>query len=378
MSGTVPNDISGPPSSETLNHLDDILRSPSFASSKRCQEFLRYVVRETVEGRAHSIKERVIAQEVFGRGVHFEPGEDSLVRVKAREVRKRLAEYYNSAPDSTLKIELPLGGYVPRIQPSVKQVPPAVVVIEPVAVKDKSSLSRRRLFWMIGGSAGALGAAAILPPLLARRSVSDLFWRPVFATKRPLLIFVPVLMNNGELTDRVGLGTAVAVSSAADFLTKHGCPYHLRFGADLTFSQLREQPSLLLGGFTSDWTLRLTRGLRFNLVRNASGPGGGVLDTHTKQLWGPIVPHNGYADQDYAIVCRLFDANSGQIVLIAAGVTTFGTASAAAVFFDTELLAKLVSQAPAHWDSKNFQAVIHISIIGATSSSPDFVSTYFW
>src|ERR1700678_2690966 len=150
MSGTVPNDISGPPSSETLNHLDDILRSPSFASSKRCQEFLRYVVRETVEGRAHSIKERVIAQEVFGRGVHFEPGEDSLVRVKAREVRKRLADYYNSAPDSTLKIELPLGGYVPRILPSVKPVPPAAVVIEPVEAKDKSSLSRRRLLWMIG------------------------------------------------------------------------------------------------------------------------------------------------------------------------------------------------------------------------------------
>src|ERR1700761_3447195 len=167
MSAAVPNDISVPLSSETLNHLDEILRSSSFASSKRCQEFLRYVVRETIEGRADSIKERVIAQEVFGRGDHFEPGEDSLVRVKAREVRKRLADYYNCAPDSTLKIELPLGGYVPRIQPSVRPVPTiAAATIEPVEITHKSSLSRRKLFWMIGGSAGALGAAALVPPLI--------------------------------------------------------------------------------------------------------------------------------------------------------------------------------------------------------------------
>ena len=378
MSDVLPNEISAQASSETLNHLDDILRSPSFASSKRCQEFLRYVVRETVEGRAASIKERVIAQEVFGRGVHFEPGEDSLVRVKAREVRKRLADYYNCTPDSTIRIELPLGGYVPRIQPSVKAMPPAEVAVEPREEIAKSSPNRRQLLWMIGGSAGALGAAALLPRLLVHHPALDLFWRPIFATKRPLLLFIPVLLTDGELTDRVGMGTALAISSAANFLTRHDYPYHLRFGADLTFSQLREQPSLLLGGFSSDWTLRMTRGLRFNLVQNQNGPGGTVLDTQTRQVWGPIVPNNGYADQDYAILCRLFDANSGQIVLIAAGVTTFGTASAASVFFDPELFSKLVSQAPANWETKNFQAVIHISIIGATPSSPHFVSTYFW
>jgi hypothetical protein len=273
-------------------------------------------------------------------------------------VRKRLADYYNCAPDSTLKIELPLGGYVPRIQPSVKALPLVAPAIEPVEEKDKSSLSRRQLFWMIGGSAGALGAAALLPPLLVHHSPLDLFWRPIFATKRPLLLFIPVLTNNGELTDRVGIGTAVAISSAADFLTRHGYPYHLRFGADLTFSQLRE---------------------RFHLVRNQNGRGGGgVVDTQTGQSWGPIVTNNGYADQDYAILCRLFDANSGQIVLVAAGVTTFGTASAASVFFDPELLAKLVNHAPPHWDTKNFQAIIHISIIGSTPSSPHFVSTCFW
>src|SRR5215469_14339939 len=106
---------------ETLEHLESVLQSPSFASSKRCQEFLHFVVRELVEGRGDAIKERTIAVEVFGKGLRFDPGSDSLVRVKAREVRKRLAEYYESVPDAPLRIELPVGSYIPSIRATEAQ-----------------------------------------------------------------------------------------------------------------------------------------------------------------------------------------------------------------------------------------------------------------
>src|SRR5215469_6990526 len=110
-----------PSSSDTLEHLEEILQSPSFASSRRCQEFLRYVVGEVLEGRADSIKERSIAVDVFGKGLRFDPGSDSLIRVKAREVRKRLTEYYESVPDSPLRIELPVGSYIPSIRATEAQ-----------------------------------------------------------------------------------------------------------------------------------------------------------------------------------------------------------------------------------------------------------------
>jgi hypothetical protein len=384
QAGNAMPDVSG---RDVLAQLNAILESSAFRSSKRCQEFLRYVVTATVEGKAESLKERNIAVEVFGKGIQFEPGEDSLVRVKAREVRRRLAEYYESAPNSTFNISIPLGGYAPEIRP-VKILKTAVTdsaelaqQVQPVQ-QDAKPIGRRRFLWLAGGVLGAAGIAAGFIDSYHRRSPLDSFWQPIFDTKIPLLIFIPILEvanGDGALSDRVGLGTTVAATRCAKFLTERHYPFNLRLGSDLTYLQLREQPSLLLGGFSSGWTEQMTRGLRFTLVRNYGGlPGAYVVDTQTKQAWGPIRAVNGYANEDYAILCRLFDAATGQIVLIAAGLTTFGTESASAYFTDFSLFAKLVEQAPKSWQGKNFQAVIQISIMETTPSAPRIVASYFW
>jgi hypothetical protein len=382
---------------DTLEQLEVVLQSPAFAQSPRCQDFLRFVVRELVEGRADSIKESTIALEVFGKGVRFDPGSDSLVRVRAREVRKRLAEYYESTSDAPLMIELPVGSYVPVLRatgtlpgsvlPNLKMPvsPPEMGRME--GAPEEVSLAapkfgRRRALWLLGGSLGA--CAAITATLSSRspHSSLDLLWRPIFAKGEPLLIFIPLLPQKGEgaeITDRVGMGTTAVVGQAAQYLTKTHHPYRLRFGADLTFSQLREQPSLLLGGFSSQWTLRMTHGLRFNLLGyDPNQKDAYVVDTQTGQKWGPVNAVNGFADHDYSLLCRLFDANSGQVMLIAAGITTFGTESAASFLFDDGLFSALLEKAPKDWQVKNFQAVIQTSIIGTTPSTPRVVTTYFW
>lgn len=82
--------------------------------------------------------------------------------------------------------------------------------------------------------------------------------------------------------------------------------------------------------------------------------------------------------EDYGIVCRLFDRESGQIVLVAGGITTFGTEGAARVFFDPNVFADLLKQAPPKWETKNFQAVISVSVVWTTPSSPQVVTAYFW
>ena len=367
--------------SRILEHLECICRSPFFESSKRCQQFLLYIVRETIEGRGDSIKERNIAHEVFGRGIDFEPGEDSLVRVKARELRKRLAEFYEAVPSKDLRIELPLGGYAPRIYDPSRPAAPILPHEEPALEKPKS-FKRRKLLWMLGGSMGLLGSASVWELLEeSRRTSLDRLWQPVFATKTPLVIFMPILKDreSGKLSDRVGIGPTAALRQAADFLAAHKYRYRLRFGTDLTFAQLREQPSLLLGGFSSIWTQLMTGNLRFSLLSNKDFSEQAIIDTQTKHTWRPINPtEEGYAEQDYGILCRLFDKDSGQIAMIAAGITTFGTEGAASVFFNPVSFGELIKQAPHDWENKNFEAVIRVSIIGTTPSFPQLVASYFW
>jgi len=109
-------------------HLQDILTSPAFAGSKRAQEFLQLVVEHALADRTDSLKERMIGAEMFGRPVDYDTANDAVVRVKATEVRRRLGQYYrDSAPEPSVRIDLPVGSYVPKfVWPVGKtQVPPA-------------------------------------------------------------------------------------------------------------------------------------------------------------------------------------------------------------------------------------------------------------
>lgn len=365
---------------EIVAHLDLICNSAAFAPSKRCQQFLRYIVLETLEGRGELIKERNIANDVFGKGSEFEPGEDSLVRVKAREVRKRLSDFYKLSPPDVLQIDLPVGGYFPRIycsQPSdAKNEPVHTDISQPA-----NTFSRRKLLWMLSGATGIAGGLATWQILKHHATPLERLWAPVFATKAPLVVFIPVLRDaiGGEISDRVGIGPTAALRRAADFLTEHHYPYHLRFGTDLTFAQLREQPSLLLGGFSSIWTQLMISNLRFSLVWNSDISQQSIVDTKTRQVWRAVNRTSaGYADLDYGILCRLFDKESGQIAMIAGGITTFGTEGAASVFFDPNLFDQLIKQAPKNWEEKNIEAVVRVSIIGTTPSSPQLIATNFW
>lgn len=94
-------------------------RSASFRGSRRHRQLLRHLVTRALAGQHASLKETVIAVEVFGRpAARFDPRLDTIVRVETRRLRKRLARYYaGEGRDDPLHIELPVGSYVPQFAP---------------------------------------------------------------------------------------------------------------------------------------------------------------------------------------------------------------------------------------------------------------------
>src|SRR6266702_1074677 len=105
-----------PSPEDVRRQLRNILASPAFHGSKRCQQFLEYVCEKFMEGQPGALKERTIAVEVFGRHPESDLAEDTIVRVGAREVRKRLAHYYVTPEGaaSEIRIDLPVGSYAPE------------------------------------------------------------------------------------------------------------------------------------------------------------------------------------------------------------------------------------------------------------------------
>jgi TolB-like protein len=97
------------------DHLTHVLESRPFAGSKRAQDFLRLVVGHALQGQIDSLRERMLGAEMFGRPIDYDTGNDPVVRVKAGEVRKKLAQFYSETGDvHAVRIELPSGHYAPR------------------------------------------------------------------------------------------------------------------------------------------------------------------------------------------------------------------------------------------------------------------------
>ncbi len=122
--------------------LISILDGPAFRGSPRSREFLRFVVEEALAGRQDTLKERTIGVAVLGKPPDYDTGGDSGVRVRANDVRKRLALHYDSAVSKAgIRIELPLGMYTPRFAP---------VNSQPLAVpKERAPRPPAMLFWQL-------------------------------------------------------------------------------------------------------------------------------------------------------------------------------------------------------------------------------------
>ncbi len=119
-------------------HLDEVLDSVAFAGSRRAQEFLRLIVGHALGGETALLRERMIGAEMFGRPIGYDTGSDSVVRVKASEVRKKLAQYYREIGGKPIvRIELPSGSYVPLFIFDAKQDEPQTQ--ETIAPKQPST-----------------------------------------------------------------------------------------------------------------------------------------------------------------------------------------------------------------------------------------------
>ncbi|MGA9671201.1 MAG: hypothetical protein WBQ94_18470, partial [Terracidiphilus sp.] len=201
-----------------LRELNSILSSPIFHPSKRGQQFLSYVVRHRLEGKQDRLKERTIGVDLFQRPVGYATGDDPVVRVQAGEVRRRLEQYYQANPNSSVvRIELHVGSYTPEFKwvRTDKQLAPSLPQSEPAprgtgrrkGDDQKSTQAEvplptgavraagkhRRLLWVLtaGGVVTLAGLALIGSNIYrarAHQSVLRKFWAPALSSTEPVLI----------------------------------------------------------------------------------------------------------------------------------------------------------------------------------------------
>lgn len=99
---------------EVKKELQAILSSSLVSLSLRQAKLFEYLCNKTLLGESEHIKESTLAIEVFDRSSDFDEHRDSIVRVEAHRLRKKLEKYYaDESQDKRVQIVLSPGSYVP-------------------------------------------------------------------------------------------------------------------------------------------------------------------------------------------------------------------------------------------------------------------------
>jgi len=157
---------------EERAELQAVLRSPVFARSPALSHLLSYLCEKTFAGETDQIKEYSVALDVFDRQDSFDQDTDSIVRVQANRLRKRLSEYYaRDGAAHAIQITIPVGQYVPVFQ-RIAQKPATAGASEPEKSSPPSDHPRRSLrpYWLMGAAVLLLSALIVAAFWVGKRN----------------------------------------------------------------------------------------------------------------------------------------------------------------------------------------------------------------
>ena len=425
--------VRDPSVSEVRSELRSVLASRGFRQSRSLAKLLRYICSRALVDDAGAITEYTIAVDVFGKAPDFKESKDASVRVEVHRLRKRLAEYYEAeGAEHQVQIVIPTGQYVPHFiatrsgmsedEPRPEEVPVAAeetedapVIAEalsaPVPVPDFERpaivLARNGRRWTgfiqplrYRILAAVLAVTAVVSAVLyfGRSDSLDSFWHPVFLSNSPILLCVgnleggqrpePEINPSSGITVRdfhhlasemMLVQDATTLSRFAGLLQEKGKRFRVVTQSEATFSDLQSTPAVLIGLANNDWTERLVGKLRFRLERRL--PAKLILrdrDNPSREWATDYTAPYLSLTRDYAVVVRVLDPKTEQMVVTAAGLSSLGTLAAGEFLTNPQEFQKIEAIAPKKWQKMNFELVLSTDVIRGKSGHPAIVAAHFW
>jgi hypothetical protein len=422
--------------------LSEILKSVPFRASKQSQQLLRYIVDQTLSGHVERLKERIIGTEVFGRTIDYDTNEDPIVRSRAVEVRKRLAQYYVAeGKESPIRIEIIPGSYVPNFmdigKAAVKEASRSEQVRILTAISTEKSLpatsssspnigpfvdpangavSRLHLkFWWVVATL-VLAAAGIAGYNLRPRNVVQLFWSPLLENSKPVLIYTganPVYMPSSQLIERFKtthhlsdldaggheflvpvsegekLGAGDLISMKNEFVTVGDVSANVAVASLLT--RFNHAFDLRTGEDVAFGDLRQSPAVLIGAFNNEwtlqmtgdlpfiFGSGLSIRDqTGAGHEWHPVRSSEDKVQVDYALVARLPHSRTGGVLITIAGITQCGTRAAAEFITSQQGIKDMIRLAPKTWADKNLELVLQTKVVNDIPTTPTIVAVRTW
>jgi hypothetical protein len=235
-----------------------------------------------------------------------------------------------------------------------------------------------------------------------RPNTQELFWKPVFDTPGPVLIAMgdvpdgppipaagdtngdtstPVLRaDTSHTAHTVPFADAFTMARVVGVLESRGKKVIIRKENLSSFSDLREGPVVLIGAFNNEWSIRLTRQLRYSLALDADKHVIYIKDrqnpTSRSWSWGTNQPRDRIGDahspilHDYALISRIRNSETGHVVVVIGGLYTYGTQSAGEFLTDPQMMQSIVKAAQLDPSHPNLQIVLGTTVTDETPGPP--------
>ena len=431
------HEVSGALVQQTLT---EIFQSAPFRASKQSQQLLQYIIDQTLAGRGELLKERLIGVNVFGRRLDYDTNEDPIVRARAAEVRKRLAQFYvGEGSHCPVRIEISPGSYLaslteaPRqrsIEPAISEPPvPQVEKVEPsvaVAIPDPRireldhavprKLSKGRMIALAVVSILLLGSAVGLWLRVYLTTPIESFWNPLLKGSEPAILYSgsnAVYMLSDQFLNRYrdthhlnpleSQGREFVVPISPDM--KIGPQDLVAFKNDfITLGDLSANVRVasLLAAHGKQYDMRSGEDVAFSDLRHSPTVLIGAFNNSwtmeltgdlpfvfaeglqireqgdTRRVWTPIFTSEARVSVDYAVVTRMPHSKTGKALFAVAGITQSGTRAAADFITDPEQVRKLALNAPGDWAQKNLQFVLQTKVVNDIPTSPVVAAFKSW
>ncbi len=391
------------------SHLQEVLSSDAFMGGNRAQHFLQRIVEHALAGELDCLRERMLGVEMFGRPIDYDTGNDAVVRVKASEVRKRLAQYYQSLPGQPIvQIELPAGSYAPQFhwapvetpltpaKSAIFQLDSASIQTQPAAAPSTESTTGSRSKWKLWVIRASVLAAysAILISLgwfagvrlstpHRPRTAADPLWIALFDGKRNTYI-VPADVGFNLLEDFSHRPMSLAdylkgeymelplqgvdAQSAKDLLSQRftsfvdaqtiasltGLPEYnlqrtfLRFPRDLRLDDLKDANAVIIGSVGSNpWAGIADNSANFRVVYR-QGMEGAVIINQNPQPGEPASYESHWNEpvhETIALISFLPNLSGNGHLLILQGLDVAGTQAGAEALFHSNTVAPTLQRA---------------------------------
>ncbi len=271
--------------------------------------------------------------------------------------------------------------------------------LSPVVVPTVTPRSQHGLRYWVSG-VGMIAVAAIATLFLLRTADPfENFWGPVWTRGQVLLCVgnleggrqadgdaspevVPLTLRDFHRADSqiIHVDDAITLSRIAGLIQAEGKPYRIASQTEATFTDLQNGPAVLIGLMNNDWTGRLVQNLRFTVEHPSSGV---ILirdhDNPSNNDWSTnySAPYMSIT-KDYALVLRVSDPKTNQMVITVAGISAFGTLAAGEFLTNPNEIRKIEAAAPKDWKRKNLEMVLSVDVIRGKPGHATIVATHFW